>query len=242
MDAPSDLGSPGTAPAPDPPEGRPGPRWLRRRPDDGHIAGVCAGVAEYFNVDPVLVRIAAVVLAFSGPGVIAYILAWIFVPADPGQARHGEPLAAIDRKDRATQIFGIVLLGLGVSVIWGDWWSPLRGWLFPLGLIALGAWLLFRPDRDDAPFPPVPPAPPVPPTPGAEAWSWPGSAPIVSQPAPPPGAEGTVPGLDGTIGPTTGAEAGAADDLADDPADAATVVDATDADPDVDNTMVQPTT
>ena len=84
MDAPSDLGSPGAAPPPHPPRGRPGPRRLRRRPDDGHIAGVCAGVAEYFNVDPVLVRIAAVVLLFSGPGLIAYILAWIFVPADPG--------------------------------------------------------------------------------------------------------------------------------------------------------------
>ena len=50
------------------PRGTAGPRRLRRRPDDGHIAGVCAGVAEYFNVDPLLVRIAAVVLVFSGPG------------------------------------------------------------------------------------------------------------------------------------------------------------------------------
>src|SRR5688572_28758780 len=160
MDAPSDLGSPGAAPAPPRPEGPSGPRRLRRRPDDGHIAGVCAGVAEYFNVDPVLVRIAAVVLAFSGPGVIAYILAWIFVPADPGLARYGEPQAPIDRKDRATQIFGIVLVGLGVSVIWGDWWSPLHGWLFPLGLIALGAWLLLRSDGDDPPDP-AGPAPAV---------------------------------------------------------------------------------
>src|SRR5688572_21941687 len=173
MDAPSDLGSPGAAPAPPRPEGPSGPRRLRRRPDDGHIAGVCAGVAEYFNVDPVLVRIAAVVLAFSGPGVIAYILAWIFVPADPGLARYGEPQAPIDRKDRATQIFGVVLLGLGVSVIWGDWWSPLHGWLFPLGLMALGAWLLFRPDRDDPLPPPIPPPPPVPPTPVAAPWAWP---------------------------------------------------------------------
>ena len=142
---------PARPPRPHPPTGAAGPRRLRRRPDDGHIAGVCAGVAEYFNVDPVLVRIAAVVLLFSGPGFFAYVLAWIFVPAEPGLARFGEPQAPIDRKDRATQIFGIVLLGLGVSVIWGDWWSPLRGWLFPLGLMALGAWLLFRPDRDDDP-------------------------------------------------------------------------------------------
>ena len=156
-------------PPPPPPEGRPGPRRLRRRPDDGHIAGVCAGVAEYFNVDPVLVRIAAVVLLFSGPGFFAYVLAWIFVPAEPGLARYGEPQPPIDRKDRATQIFGIVLLGLGVSVIWGDWWSPLRGWLFPLGLMALGALAPVPPRPRRRPAPPVPPTPPVPPAPPAPA-------------------------------------------------------------------------
>ena len=54
MDAPSDLGSPGVASPPPPPEGRPGPRRLRRRPDDGHIAGVCAGVALAGSVLPAL--------------------------------------------------------------------------------------------------------------------------------------------------------------------------------------------
>jgi phage shock protein PspC (stress-responsive transcriptional regulator) len=208
MDAPSDLGSPGAAPTPNPPEGRPGPRRLRRRPDDGHVAGVCAGVAEYFNVDPVLVRIAAVVLAFSGPGVIAYVLAWIFVPAEPGLARYGEPQPPIDRKDRATQIFGIVLLGLGVSVFWGDWWHPLRGWLFPLGLIALGAWLLFRPDRADPP-PAAPAVPPAPPTPASTAWSGPAPWPVVSQPATPPPAEPAATIIDvGTADPTAQDEPG----------------------------------
>jgi phage shock protein PspC (stress-responsive transcriptional regulator) len=132
---------------------------------------VCAGVAEYFNVDPLLVRIAAVVLLFSGPGFFAYVLAWIFVPAEAGPARYGEPQPPIDHKDRATQIFGIVLLALGVSVIWGDWWAPARGWLFPLGLMAVGAWLLLRPDRDDEDRPPVPPAPPAPPVPPTPAWA-----------------------------------------------------------------------
>jgi phage shock protein PspC (stress-responsive transcriptional regulator) len=187
MDAPSDLGSPGVASPPPPPEGQPGPRRLRRRPDDGHIAGVCAGIAEYFNVDPVIVRIAAVVLLISGPGFFAYVLAWIFVPAEPGLARYGEPLPPVDKKDRATQIMGIVLLGLGVSVIWGDWWAPARGWLFPLGLMALGGWLLLRPDRDDDDIPPVPPVPPVPPTP---AWGW--TPPATTMPVAPEDADPTT--------------------------------------------------
>ncbi|MET0903465.1 MAG: PspC domain-containing protein [Acidimicrobiales bacterium] len=188
MDATSGLGSPPSAPTPSPPDGRAGPRRLRRRPDDGHVAGVCAGVAEYFNVDPLLVRIAAVVLLFSGPGAFAYILAWVFVPAEPGLARYGEQ-PPIDYKDRATQIFGIVLLGLGVSVMWGNWWSPLHGWLFPLGLMALGGWLLLRPDREDHPAAPMSPAA------DTAAWSWP----PVSTPAPAGDTDVSEPGemLDG---------------------------------------------
>ncbi len=151
MDATTDaVPQPGFPPPPPPPSspgGPSGPRRLRRRPDDGHIGGVCSGVAEYFNVDPLIVRIAAVVLLFSGPGAFAYVLAWIFVPAATGAVPHGAPQAPIDRRDRGTQIFGIVLLGLALSVLWGDWWSPVGRWLFPLGLMTLGAWLLLRPDK-----------------------------------------------------------------------------------------------
>ena len=57
---------------------------LHRYPDEGPIAGVCAGVADYFNVDPTVVRIAAIVLACMGPGIPAYIIAWIFVPEADG--------------------------------------------------------------------------------------------------------------------------------------------------------------
>lgn len=143
---------------------------------------MCAGVAEYFNVDPVIVRIAAVVLLFSGPGAFAYVLAWIFVPEAPGPVPHGAPQAPIDRRDRATQVFGIVLIALAVSVFWGDWWSPARHWLLPLGLMALGAWLLLRRDDrgeadgelgDGEGLTASPPAAPSP-TPGA--WGW-GAAP-----------------------------------------------------------------
>jgi phage shock protein PspC (stress-responsive transcriptional regulator) len=175
MDAPADAPRGPDAPAPSP-----GPRRLRRRPDDGHIAGVCAGVAEYFDVDPVMVRIAAVVLLFSGPGAFAYVLAWIFVPAEPGLAVHGVARPPIDRRDRATQIFGVVLIVLAVSVFWGDWWSPARHWLLPLGLMALGAWLLLRRDRDET----LPTAPPSTPAAPPAAWAGGESGPDVTTPLP----------------------------------------------------------
>lgn len=48
------------------------------------IDGVCAGIAEYFNIDPTLVRLAAVALLFAGgSAVIAYIVAMIIMPRDP---------------------------------------------------------------------------------------------------------------------------------------------------------------
>lgn len=150
----------------------PGPRRLRRRPDDGWFGGVCAGVAEYFNVDPVIVRIAAVVLLFSGPGGPAYVVAWIFIPAAQGPVPNATPRVAIDRNDRGTQAFGVVLLIIAISVFFeGEWW---RNWLLPSALIGLGAWLLLRRADDDATKPPA--APPPAPTPSPTAWAW-GAAP-----------------------------------------------------------------
>ena len=48
------------------------------------IAGVCGGVAQYFNIDPKIVRLlwTAFCLAY-GSGVVAYILFAIFVPKEP---------------------------------------------------------------------------------------------------------------------------------------------------------------
>ncbi len=47
------------------------------------IAGVCGGIAEYFNIDPTIVRIGAAALClFGGSGVLAYILAAIIIPSE----------------------------------------------------------------------------------------------------------------------------------------------------------------
>lgn len=46
------------------------------------LCGVCGGIAEYFNIDPTLVRLAWVILSVAGwgTGVIAYIIAAIIIP------------------------------------------------------------------------------------------------------------------------------------------------------------------
>lgn len=54
---------------------------LYRSADNKMIEGVCGGIAEYFNIDPTLVRLAFVLLALAGgPGVILYIILWIIMP------------------------------------------------------------------------------------------------------------------------------------------------------------------
>ena len=48
------------------------------------IDGVCAGIAEYFNIDPTLVRLGAVLLTCTaGSGILAYIVCAIIIPRDP---------------------------------------------------------------------------------------------------------------------------------------------------------------
>jgi phage shock protein C len=57
---------------------------LYRSKRDSKIAGVCAGLAEFFNIDPTLVRIFFALLAVAGgPGVLLYIVLWVLVPEEP---------------------------------------------------------------------------------------------------------------------------------------------------------------
>ena len=56
-------------------------KQLMRRGRDKKIAGVCAGVAYYFDIDPTIVRVIWGVLAFGyGAGIVAYIILWIIAP------------------------------------------------------------------------------------------------------------------------------------------------------------------
>lgn len=54
------------------------------------IAGVCSGLGEYFNIDPVIVRILFVVLTvMNGIGILIYILLWIMVPEESFEKAFG---------------------------------------------------------------------------------------------------------------------------------------------------------
>jgi phage shock protein PspC (stress-responsive transcriptional regulator) len=57
---------------------------LYRSTKDKIIGGLCGGIAEYFSIDPVIVRLIVVILfLLSGWGFLAYIIGWIIVPKSP---------------------------------------------------------------------------------------------------------------------------------------------------------------
>ncbi len=56
-------------------------RSFHRSTKNKVLAGVCGGLAEYFNIDPLIVRSIFIGLAFiDGSGIILYVLLWIFTP------------------------------------------------------------------------------------------------------------------------------------------------------------------
>ena len=58
-----------------------GERRLFRDPDDRIISGVCSGMASYFNISPVWIRLAfAIAFCFFGSGLLLYIILWIVIP------------------------------------------------------------------------------------------------------------------------------------------------------------------
>ena len=70
----------GTMEQPQPPQPLQ-PRKLYRSESNRMVAGVCGGLAEYFNVDATLIRVLFVVLTvFGGAGLVLYLLMWIIVP------------------------------------------------------------------------------------------------------------------------------------------------------------------
>ena len=50
------------------------------------VGGVCGGIGEYFDIDPTLIRLLAILtFFFGGSGIIAYIIGWIIIPQNPNE-------------------------------------------------------------------------------------------------------------------------------------------------------------
>jgi len=139
------------------------------------IAGVCGGIAEYFDIDPVLVRLIFILFFFiGGAAILAYIVGMIIMPNPPV-----EPVEATDTKapsskpstdtiqkkpapvpasgSNASLIIGIILVLVGAYFLMGNlpflreyyWWFRwhLRDFFVPGIFIVLGIILLIHGSR-----------------------------------------------------------------------------------------------
>lgn len=114
-------------------------RPLRSRTDKV-IAGVAGGLGRYLGVQPLILRIAFVVLAVTGgPGILLYILGWIFIPMEPSGTPPAPKPQLHTPSGRALRVLAGGLL-IAIGVIWlmskiVPWFGELA---WPAALIAVG--------------------------------------------------------------------------------------------------------
>jgi phage shock protein C len=147
---PSSEPEQGPEPAPASAEAPPEHRLYRSR-RDSVIAGVCGGLGEYLGVDPVLVRIAAIILVFAGgAGLLLYAIGWIAIPEEPERAA-GEPAppAAAHGPTSGAVVLGFVFVVLGAFFLLDELWPDFLSWhyVWPIALIAVGVAILLRGKR-----------------------------------------------------------------------------------------------
>ena len=108
---------------------------------DKVIAGVCGGIGEYFEIDPVLVRIITVILFFAtGFGVLAYIIGWIVIPK---RIEGDQPAREYSYSAWHKYLPGLILIGIGAVLLVREflyWFDFSEIW--PLMLILAGLGLI----------------------------------------------------------------------------------------------------
>ncbi len=130
------------------------PRKLYKSRRDRMIDGVCGGIAEYFGVDPTIIRVVWVLITLmGGTGFILYIAGMIIIPTNPADyfAQPGSvPAPPPNGKDKK-RFWGVLLIIAGTTFLvinlgwFADyhWWSFSRSVLLPSFLIVAGAFLIY---------------------------------------------------------------------------------------------------
>ena len=147
---------------------------LYRSRDHRIIAGVCGGIAEYFMIDPTLVRLLFIIFSFGmGSGILAYIIMTLIVPLEPIGGNTDE--ASVDRlteraketvekvagkmenalsgqheqhhKDGFRSVFGFALVLIGLVTFFGIFMPfPHMAWrmIWPVILVIIGFFVISR--------------------------------------------------------------------------------------------------
>lgn len=126
--------------------GAAGGDWWSRRPRrsdaDRKIAGVAGGVGRALGVDPVLIRVAFVILTiFAGVGLTLYVLAWLLLPADGDEVSPAEALLGRGRSATAPALaVGLAIVALISILSMFSWGLP----FWPLLVIGIAVILVAR--------------------------------------------------------------------------------------------------
>ena len=164
---------------------------LHRIPDQAVFGGVASGIAQYLQIDVVIVRVLFVVMLFLpippsfGWTGILYIILWAVLPtgpagdmyttssdplASPGEPASTGPFFDKKRSDQTVMILGGVLVVFGAIMLLDDFplWYEFKRYFWPIVFIAIGAFLILRQrDKDHEnnttvyPTTPPPPVDPV---------------------------------------------------------------------------------
>jgi phage shock protein C len=137
-------------------QAKPQAKKLYRRPKTGKIAGVCSGLAEYFEIDVTLLRIAFVILAVitGGTAIIVYIVMAIVMPVEPSHKggthneEHTSELDTTENTNRLKNYAGIALILLGLywalEQAFPDWTDTYSAIFWPLVLVFIGLAIILK--------------------------------------------------------------------------------------------------
>jgi phage shock protein PspC (stress-responsive transcriptional regulator) len=133
---------------------------LHRIPEQAVFGGVASGLAQYFQIDVVIVRVLFVVMlllpippSFGWTGII-YIILWAVLPTGPAfdysastdVPRQSGPVFNKKSSDQTVMILGGVLIVFGAVMLLDDFpvWYELKRYFWPIAFIAIGAFLILR--------------------------------------------------------------------------------------------------
>ena len=129
---------------------------LQRDTNHKVIGGVCAGLANYFDMDASLLRLLlAFMILFAGTGFWLYIILWIVMPAGNGFQPTAETIDAVmndaspnPQINKGSLVVGLILIGLGALGLIHRF-VPAFNWqmVWPIILIVLGLVLLIPKDK-----------------------------------------------------------------------------------------------
>lgn len=146
------------------------PKKLYRSRQERIIAGVCGGLGQYFNIDPIFVRIVFILLTLAnGAGIIIYLILLLVIPEEPGEhieidrgekikefaesvRREAKSLAEGVKNnkswfDNKRNIFGLIVIFIGFIILINQFfnWHWFQWHLFwPILIIIIGLYFIFK--------------------------------------------------------------------------------------------------